>query len=87
MAISGRRVARKLTAIVAPCGKPRMIVSDHGNELTCNAMLAWSKDTAIDWYLIAPGKLMQNASLKASKAGCLTICSTRLCSSIVSVAL
>jgi transposase InsO family protein len=50
--ISGRRVARELTAIVERRGKPAMIVSDHGTEFTCNAMLAWSKDTVIDWHFI-----------------------------------
>jgi putative transposase len=58
--ISGRRVARELTAIVERRGKPGMIVSDHGTEFTCNAMLAWCKDAAIDWHFIAPGKPMQN---------------------------
>ena len=37
--ISGRRVARELTAIVARRGKPDLIVSDNGTEFTCNAML------------------------------------------------
>ncbi|MCA1457302.1 IS3 family transposase [Bradyrhizobium sp. BRP22] len=63
--ISGRRVARELTAIVARRGKPGMIVSDHGTEFTCNAMLAWSKDTVIDWHFIAPGKPMQNAFIES----------------------
>lgn len=63
--ISGRRVARELTAIVARHGKPGMIVSDHGTEFTCNAMLAWSKDTVIDWHFIAPGKPMQNAFIES----------------------
>ncbi len=58
--ISGRRAARELTAIVERRGKPGMIVSDHGTEFTCNAILAWCKDAAIDWHLIAPGKPMQN---------------------------
>ena len=38
--ISGRRVARELTAIVAWRGKPASIVSGNGTEFTCNAMLA-----------------------------------------------
>lgn len=54
--ISGRRVARELTAIVELRGKPGMIVSDHGTEFTCNAVLAWCKDAAIDWHFIAPEK-------------------------------
>ncbi|MCA1374329.1 transposase [Bradyrhizobium sp. IC4060] len=53
--ISGRRVARELTAIVEPRGKPGSIVFDNGTEFTCNAMLVWCKDTGIDWRLIAPG--------------------------------
>ena len=44
--ISGRRVARELTAIVERRGKPGSIVSDNGTEFTCNAMLAWCKDTS-----------------------------------------
>jgi putative transposase len=63
--ISGRRVARELTAIVERRGKPGMIVSDHGTEFTCNAMLAWSKDTVIDWHFIAPGKPMQNGCIES----------------------
>jgi len=39
--ISGRRVARELTAIVDQRGKPGLIVSDNATELTRNAMLAW----------------------------------------------
>jgi putative transposase len=63
--ISGRRVARELTAIVERRGKPGMIVSDHGTEFTCNAMLAWSKDAVIDWHFIAPGKPMQNGFIES----------------------
>ena len=58
--ISGRRVARELTALVDQRGKPGMIVSDNGTEFTCNAMLAWSEDNGIAWHFIAPGKPMQN---------------------------
>ncbi len=65
--ISGRRVARELTAIIARHGKPGMIVSDHGTEFTCNAMLAWCRDNGVDWHFIAPGKPMQN---RASRNCC-----------------
>ena len=58
--ISGGRVARELTLLVARRGKPGMIVSDNGTELTSNTILAWSKDHGIDWHYIAPGKPMQN---------------------------
>lgn len=65
MSTSGRRVARELMAIVERRGKPGMIVSDHGTEFTCNAMLAWCKDAAIDWHFIAPGKPMQNGFVES----------------------
>jgi len=38
--ISGRRVARELTAVVARRDKPEMIVSNHRTEFTCNPMPA-----------------------------------------------
>ena len=58
--ISGRRVARELTALIEQRGKPGMIVSDNGTEFTSNAMLAWAEDHNIAWHFIAPGKPMQN---------------------------
>lgn len=63
--ISGRRVARELTALIARRGKPDLIVSDHGTEFTSNAMLAWSEETGIAWHFIAPGKPMQNGICEA----------------------
>jgi putative transposase len=58
--ISERRVARELTALIERRGKPGMIVSDHGTEFTCNAILAWAEQNRITWHFIAPGKPMQN---------------------------
>src|ERR1700728_1415695 len=58
--ISGRRVARELTALIERRGKPGMIVSDNGTEFTSNAMFAWTQDNQINWHFIAPGKPMQN---------------------------
>ena len=58
--ISGRRVARELTAVIARRGKTGMIVSDHGTEFTSNAMLAWAQSNQVLWHFIAPGKPMQN---------------------------
>jgi putative transposase len=58
--ISGKRVARELTALVARRGRPAMIVSDHGTEFTSNAMLGWTSEHRIAWHFIAPGKPMQN---------------------------
>ncbi len=34
-------------------GKPGIIVSDNGTELTSNAILAWSKDHKVEWHYIA----------------------------------
>jgi putative transposase len=62
--ISGRRVTRELTALIARRGKPGMIVSDHGTEFTSNAILAWSKDYRVEWHSIAPGKPMQNGRMR-----------------------
>jgi putative transposase len=63
--ISGRRVARELTALIDRYGKPGMIVSDHGTEYTCNTMLAWCRDNDVDWHFIAPGKPMQNGFVES----------------------
>ena len=37
-------------------GKPRMVVSDNGSELTSNAILAWADQSRVAWHYIAPGK-------------------------------
>jgi putative transposase len=37
-----------------------MIISDHGTEFTCNAMLSWAQEHQVAWHFIAPGKPMQN---------------------------
>ena len=58
--ISGRRVARELTALIKRRGKPGMIVSDNGTEFTSNAMFAWAQDNRVVWHFITPGKPMQN---------------------------
>lgn len=63
--ISGRRVVRELTALVERRGKPGMIVSDNGTELTCNAVLNWCSDHKISWHYIAPGKPMQNGFVES----------------------
>lgn len=59
--ISGARVARELTALMARRGRPGMIVSDNGTEFTSNAVLSWASTQRIDWHYIAPGKPIQNA--------------------------
>ena len=63
--ISGRRVARELTALIETRGKPQMIVSDHGTEFTSNAILSWATDHQVEWHYIAPGKPMQNGYIES----------------------
>ncbi|MDW9464537.1 IS3 family transposase [Sinorhizobium meliloti] len=63
--ISGCRVARELTTLIERRGKPGMIVSDNGTELTSNAILAWSKDHKVEWHYIAPGRPMQNGYVES----------------------
>ena len=52
--ISGNRVARELDRLLVERGKPKMIVSDNGTELTSNAILRWADDHKIAWHYIAP---------------------------------
>jgi putative transposase len=59
--ISGIRVARELDRLLADRGKPKMIVSDNGTELTSSAILQWADDRKVAWHYIAPGKPVQNA--------------------------
>jgi len=63
--ISGLRVVRELTALVARRSKPGMIVSDNGTELTSTAVLKWAQDHRIEWHYIAPGKPMQNGYVES----------------------
>ena len=63
--LSGLRVIRELEAIIANRGKPAMIVSDNGTELTSNAVLRWAAEHKIEWHYIAPGKPMQNAFVES----------------------
>ena len=63
--ISGVRVVRELTGLVASHGKPGMIVSDNGTELTSAAVLRWAQDQQIEWHYITPGKPMQNGYVES----------------------
>ncbi|MDP1702822.1 MAG: IS3 family transposase [Aestuariivirga sp.] len=63
--ISGHRVTRELTALIERRGKPGMIVSDNGTELTSHAIFAWARDYGIDWHYIAPGRPMQNGYVES----------------------
>jgi transposase InsO family protein len=37
-------------------GKPKMIVSGNGTELTSMAILRWAQEHRVEWHYIAPGK-------------------------------
>ncbi|EQA97205.1 hypothetical protein L286_23025 [Sphingobium sp. HDIP04] len=63
--ISGRRVVRELSELIAGRGKPGMIVSDNGTKLTSNAVLAWCGEVGVEWHYIAPGKPMQNGYVES----------------------
>jgi transposase InsO family protein len=63
--LSGASVARELDWLMAECGKPRMIVSDNGTELTSTAILCFADDHKIAWHHIAPGKPVQNAFVES----------------------
>ncbi len=49
----GAPCARELTALIERRGKPGMIVSDNGTELTSNAILRWCSEHRIEWHCIA----------------------------------
>jgi putative transposase len=63
--LSGIRVARELDRICGARGRPCMIVSDNGTELTSNAILKWQQERRIEWHYIAPGKPMQNGFVES----------------------
>ena len=63
--ISGRRVVRELTDLITERGKPGMIVSDNGTELTSNAVLAWCGDARLEWHYTTPGKPTDNAFVES----------------------
>jgi len=63
--LSGVRVARELDRIIQGRGRPCMIVSDNGTELTSRAMLAWQQEHRVEWHYIAPGKPTQNGFIES----------------------
>lgn len=63
--ISGHRVARELGELMERHGRPDMIVSDNGTELTSNAILTFTAERGIEWHYIAPGKPMQNGFVES----------------------
>jgi putative transposase len=56
---------RELDALIIARGRPAMIVSDNGTELTSTAILRWSQERQVEWHYIAPGKPQQNAFIES----------------------
>ncbi len=63
--LSGLRVTRELDALIRLRGKPTMVVSDNGTELTSMAVLKWCQETTVEWHYIQPGKPMQNGFVES----------------------
>lgn len=63
--LTGSRVARELDELTWRRGRPLVIVSDNGTELTSRAILQWQEDRAVEWHYIAPGKPMQNGFVES----------------------
>lgn len=63
--LSGARVARELDRLIASEGKPAMVVSDNGTELTSTAILRWQEESGVAWHYIQPGKPMQNGFVES----------------------
>ncbi len=54
--ISGRRVARELTALIKRHGKPGMIVSDHGTNTPATPCWPGAATNDVDWHFHCPRK-------------------------------
>jgi putative transposase len=63
--LPGLRVVRELDDLMRTRGRPAMIVSDNGTELTSMAILRWSQERQVEWHYIAPGKPQQNAFVES----------------------
>jgi transposase InsO family protein len=70
--ISGRRVARELTDLIARRGKPNMIVSDHGTEFTSNAILPGRRIIASNGTTLRRASPCKTATSNPSMAECVT---------------
>lgn len=65
ISLSGLRLTRELDELIRRRGRPDMIVSDNGTEMTSHAVLRWCQETGVGWHYIAPGKPMQNAFVES----------------------
>lgn len=58
------RMTRELERQAFVRGRPQVVVSDHGSELTSGAVLRWAIDR-VAWHYIQPGKLVRNAFVES----------------------
>lgn len=70
--LCGAGVARELEGIMTASGRPLLMVSDNGTELTSMSILGWCQQHDVDWHYIAPGKPQQNGFVEASSGACAT---------------
>lgn len=63
--IGGNQLARMLDEVCARRGKPSVIRSDNGRELTGKAMLTWAHRNGVTLRQIEPGKPNQNAYVES----------------------
>jgi putative transposase len=68
--LSGLRVARELDRLIHEHGKPRMVVSDNGSELTSNAILRWADDSRVAGITSRRASRSRTPSSRASMDGC-----------------
>ena len=63
--IGGYRMARELDMLIARRGKPALIVSDNGTEMTSRAMLKWANRIGVGWHSIDSGKPQQTGFVES----------------------
>lgn len=63
--IGGHKLTRMLDEVCARRGKPSVIRSDNGRELTGKAMLTWAHRNGVTLRQIEPGKPNQNAYVES----------------------
>ncbi len=63
--IGGRRLVRELEALIVHRGRPSVIVSDNGTEMTCRAVLEYCNRSGAAWHYIAPDKPQQSGFVES----------------------
>ena len=67
-------MTRELNVLILKRGRPTMIVSGNGTELTSMAVLRWCRETGVGWHYIQPGKPMQNGIVETFNSKFRTEC-------------